>query len=221
MARKMRIAATAGAIIALISLSGIAFAASVTSDSPLGSAGVKKSEVSIGDLVADSMREAIGADIAFVSASELKEKDNQIPKGKISTEDVTAFVAYADDPIVQMNLTGKQIKQALERSILIYPKDNLGFLQVSGLRVSFDPSGAAESRVLSIKLGDKTLSDSDSYTVAMTRSMADGALGYWKIWTKDNIVRTTDSTIPKAIDQFFSSKTKINYSNLNRITTAD
>jgi 2',3'-cyclic-nucleotide 2'-phosphodiesterase (5'-nucleotidase family) len=217
MLTKIRFATAAGALMALVTLTGVAFAASVTSDSPLGTAGVRKSEVSIGDLVADSMREAIGADIAFVSASELKEKDAQIPKGKISTEDATQYVAYTDDPIVQMNLTGKQIRQAIERSVLIYPKDNLGFLQVSGLKVSFNPDKPAESRVVSIKLGDRTLSDSDSYTVAMTSSMANGALGYWKIWTKDNIVRTTDATIPTAIDKFFSARTRINYSNLNRI----
>ena len=137
------------------------------------------------------------------------------------TEDVTPFIAYTDDPVVELRLTGKQIKQALERSVVIYPQKNLGFLQVSGLRFTFDPTKPQESRVTSVRTGekgDKALSETESYAVAMTSSMANGALGYWKIWSKNEIRRVTETTVPKAVDAFFASRTSINYSNLNRIT---
>lgn len=205
-------------VIATLVVCGAAFAASVISESPLSTVGVQKEEVSLGDLVADAVRDALDANIAFISASELKERSADIPKGKVSTEDVTAFVAYTDDPLVEMKLTGRQIKQALERSVLIYPKKNLGFLQVSGLKFTFDLSKPQESRVTSVKIGNKALADDETYSVAMTSSMANGALGYWKIWSKDDKARSTDITIPKAIDQFFAGKSKIDYSDLNRIT---
>lgn len=207
-------------VLALIVVSaGMAAAApaSVTSESPLGTADVGKVEVSLGDLVADAIRASVGADAAFVSASELKDRDTQIPRGKITTADVTAYVAYTDDPIVVVNLTGRQIRQALERSVLIYPQMNLGFLQVSGIRFTFDPGKPQESRVTSVSVGNSPLSDSQTYTVAMTSSMANGALGYWKIWSKDDRARVTETTIPQAIDQFFSGRSSINYSTLNRI----
>ena len=69
--------------------------------------------------------------------------------------------------------------------------------------------------------GNKALSDNETYTVAMTSSMANGALGYWKIWTKEDKVRGTELTIPDAIEQFFSSRNTIDYSNLNRIVVAE
>jgi len=43
-------------------------------------------------------------------------------------------------------------------------------------------------------------------------------LGYWKIWSKSDIATPTQKTIPQAIDQFFSGRSTINYSTLNRIT---
>ncbi len=218
--KRFNVAIMALAVLA-ISASAV-FAASVTSESSLTTAGVQKSEVSAGDLVADAIRSALGADFAFISASELK-GDVTIPKGTVSTQDITGIIAYTDDTLVLMKLTGRQIKQSLERSVLIYPKNNLGFLQVSGLRFTFDPSRAQEDRVTSVLLGDKgdkALQDNAYYTAAMTSSMANGALGYWKIWSKDNKEKTTDTTIPQAVDQFFSSRTTINYSVQNRITAA-
>lgn len=207
----------AAALALVMALAGAAFAASVTSESTLSAKGVQKSEVSVGDLVADAIRSALGTDIAFISASELKEQVADLPKGNVSTEDVAAFVAYTDDPIVEMKLTGRQVKLAIERSVLIYPKNNLGFLQVSGISFTFDPGRPQEDRVTSVKLGNKEISDNTTYTVAMTSSMANGALGYWKIWSKDDRSKTTEMTIPDAIDKFFAGRSKINYSNLNRI----
>jgi len=221
MLAKMRFGVITAAIAAALVTAGPVFAASVTSESTLGTAGVGKAEVSLGDLVADAVRAAVDADVAFVSASELRERDTQIPKGKVMTEDVTPFIAYTDDPVVELRLTGKQLKQALERSVVIYPQKNLGFLQVSGLRFTFDPTKPQESRVTTVRTGlkgDKPLSETQSYAVAMTSSMANGALGYWKIWSKNEIRRVTETTVPKAVDAFFASRTSINYSNLNRIT---
>jgi 2',3'-cyclic-nucleotide 2'-phosphodiesterase (5'-nucleotidase family) len=201
----------------VIAAAGSAVAASVTSDGPLATAGAGKAEVSLGDLVADAIRNALTTDVGIISASELKERDVQIPSGKVATEDVTPFIAYTDDPIVEMRLTGRQIKQALERSLVIYPQKNLGFLQVSGIRFTFDPARPQENRVTSVRIGDKPLSDSQKYSVAMTSSMANGALGYWKIWSKNDRARETQITLPQAIDSFFSSRSTINYSTLNRI----
>lgn len=208
-----------GLILAAIALLNLpAFAASVMSQSPLSTAGIGKSEVSMGDLVADAMRFSVNADAALLAASELKESDKQIDRGRVDTQDIVRYVAYADDPLVLMKLSGRQIKQALERSVLIYPQKNLGFLQVSGIKFTFDPTKQQENRVVSVKIGDKPLSESQFYTVAVTSSLANGALGYWKIWSKNDIKQVTQKTIPRAVDDFFTSRSTIDYSVLNRIS---
>lgn len=211
---------SAFAVAVLMAASVSAFAATVDSASPLGTVGVGRAEVSMGDLTADAIRDAIRADIGIISASELKEKDAQIGRGKVSTDDIIPYISYTDDPIVEVRLTGRQVKLALERSVIIYPQKNLGFLQVSGLSFSFDPSSPPESRVTSIRVGGQPISDSQTYSVAMTSSMANGALGYWKIWSKNDIRRVTNTTIPQAIDSFLASRKSIDYSILNRISIA-
>ncbi len=97
-------------------------------------------ETAIGDLFADAVRSAVKADIAFVAASELRVKDAPIPAGEVAVTDITAFASYPDDPLAEVRLTGKAVKQALEKSVSIYPQPSLGFLQVSGLRFTIDPA---------------------------------------------------------------------------------
>ncbi len=207
-------------IISISACAALAAPASVTSEGPLGTAGVGKQEVSLGDLVADAIRSALGTDLAFVSASELKDRDSTVAKGKVTAADVAAYVAYSDDPVVRVNLTGKQIRLALERGVLIYPQKNLGFLQVSGIRFAFDSGKPQESRVTSVRTeSGASLSDGDTYSVAMTSSLANGALGYWKIWSKGDIKEPAQQiTIPEAVESFFTGRDRVDYTTQSRIT---
>jgi len=190
----------------------------VQSVSALGNKDPDKSETPIGDLVADAVRKALQADIAFIAASELKPKDPSFPPGKISSVDIIKLVSYTDDPLAILQLQGKAIRQALERSISIYPQPNLGFLQVSGLKFTFDPSKPSGERVISITVGSSPLADDAIYTIGVTNSMANGALGYWKVWSESNIKeRKPNLNIPTAIEMFFKLNPKIDYSIQDRI----
>ena len=191
----------------------------VQSVSALGNKDPDKSETPIGDLVADAVRKALQTDIAFIAASELKPKDPPFPPGKVSSVDIIKLVSYADDPLAILQLQGKAIRQALERSISIYPQPNLGFLQVSGLKFTFDPSKPSGERVILITVGSSPLADDAIYTIGVTNSMANGALGYWKVWNESNVKeRKPNLNIPIAIEMFFKAKPKIDYSIQDRIT---
>ena len=186
--------------------------------SPLGNKDVTKSETALGSLVADATRKLLHTDLAFIAASELKSKDPPIPSGKIATEDIQPFVSYPDDSLDVLELTGKAIRQALEKSVSIYPQPNLGFLQVSGVQFTFDPKKPAGERVTSIKIGSAALSESQTYTVAVTNSIAHGALGYWKVWEQDSISRRATANIVGAVDAYLKASRKIDYATLDRIS---
>ncbi len=190
----------------------------VQSASALGNKDPDKSETPIGDLVADAIRNVLKTDIAFIAASELKPKDPPFPPGKISSADITNLVSYADDPLAVLQMPGRAIHHALERSISIYPQPNLGFLQVSGLRFTFDPNKPSGERIVSVTIGNSPLSDDEIYTVGVTNSMANGALGYWKVWNESNIKERRPSlNIPTAIEMFFKANPKIDYNIQDRI----
>lgn len=189
-----------------------------TSAGPLENKEPGKGETSIGCLVADSFRAAMHSEVAFVSAGDLKPSTAAIESGKVRSGDVAALLTYPDEPVVVVALDGRMIREALERSVSSLPRSGQSFLQVSGCKVVFDPSRSG-GRIVSIEIGGKPLVNEQAYTVAMPNSLAGGALGYWKVWSKRNIVSGSASvTCTIAVDRYFKTNPKLDYSTLNRVT---
>ena len=217
---KIKIIGTASILVVLMITAITCYAAQSTSVSQLDNVDPGKAETAIGDLVADALRAAMHTDIAFVAASDLKQLAAPIPADAINSSDIIALIAYPDDSLATLTLDGKSIKQALERSVSNYPQSNFGFLQVSGIRFTIDPARPTGSRVSSINIGKSPINDDQKYTAAVSNSLANGALGYWKIWTKDNITsRSQNITNAGALDAYFQANPKLDYSTLNRIIT--
>jgi 5'-nucleotidase / UDP-sugar diphosphatase len=189
--------------------------ADVQSASALSSVGCQTQEVELGDLVADSIRNAGQTPIAFLPAGSLKEIT--IPAGSVKTDDVLECLQYPDDKIAVIELTGDQIARALERSVSIYPQKNMGFLQVSGLSFVFDPQSPKGYRVGSVIVGkDKLIADS-KYRVATTQPLADGAYGYFTVWGKNHPSELKEKTVSQAVTEFLSARDSVDYGSKNRI----
>lgn len=189
------------------------------SASPIGNKDPGKNETAVGALVADAMRVKLGSNIAFVTASELKPKNEPFPAGAITSDDIAGLVSYPDDPLAMLILRGSVIRQSLEKAVSMYPQPNLGFIHVSGLDFTFDPSKKSGDRITAIRVGGTPMNDEFFYTVAVTNSLANGALGYWKVWTKDDVKqRFPDTTIKEALQDFFRANPRIDYTRLGRVT---
>ena len=205
----------------VIALASTCFAEDVQSASPLGARDMGKTEAAVGDLAADAVRAALKTNVALIAASEIKSKDDPFPAGKVSSADIAKLVSYPDDPLAVLEITGKAIRAALEKSVAIYPQPSLGFLQVSGIKFKFDPARPVGERVHSVYIGDKLMLETARYTVAVTNSIANGALGYWKVWASQDVKsRQPDLTIVKAVEAYFKSTAKMDYGTLVRIATA-
>ena len=150
---------------------------------------VGKSETSLGDLVADAYKEASGADIAFVEASEIQGK---ISHGDVSYSDIMNVLPNGNNLSVY-TVSGGEILDALEMSARLYPSNNEGFLQVSGITfdvqetvkstVTVNASGKftgvkGEYRVTNVMIGGKELDLMDDYTVVATDAFWAGDTGY-------------------------------------------
>lgn len=190
---------TAGAATAKRMESKIIFADDVTT-AEIGSA-----ETPLGDYVADAIRSASGADIAFIAASSFA-SDARVSRN-VTADGVIKSLEYKDDSIVIVNLTGSQITRAMEHGLYLYPKANSGFLQFSGLNVTANPDGDKDKKVVSIRVGGASLEAGKTYKVAMPAPLANGALAYFRIWTKDNIDqasvgRLAQTTLQVAIENY-------------------
>jgi len=188
-----------------------------TTNTALSTLGCQIREVSIGDLAADALAAAGQSPLAFVAASELKEVSEPIGPGRVNSDKITALLSYPEELVVVLSLTGSEIRSALEKSVSFYPNKNLGFLQVSGLSFSFYPGRKSGQRVGEITVGDAPLVTDKNYEVAMTRSLGSGAIGYWRIWGKQDVVRETDVSFSKAVQSFLAAVKTVNYSGTDRI----
>lgn len=182
---------------------------------------VGKVETVIGDLVADAFRSAAHTDIALVSAGDLKPLSSSISPDGIKATDLTVLLMYPGDTVVTMALDGGMILQALETSVTSYAQPSLSFLQVSGLKFTFDPSRPAGQRVTAATINGANIVKEKSYTVAMLNSMAGGALGYWKVWSKRNIVDgTTPVTSASAVQDYIKANANPKLTTQGRINVA-
>lgn len=137
-------------------------------------ANVRTKETNLGNLVADVMRDAGSADIALTNGGGIRASINA---GSITVGDVFTVLPF-DNTLVVLEVTGANIKAALERSVSEYP-DQLGaFLQVSGLSFEFDPAKAPGERVVSVSVDNKPLDEKKIYTVATNDFVAAGGDGY-------------------------------------------
>jgi 2',3'-cyclic-nucleotide 2'-phosphodiesterase (5'-nucleotidase family) len=172
-----------GLVVSLLALALSAAAASAEvlgkTTGSLDATDARVSECSLGNLVADVARTALGADAAFVQASQLRPVD--IPEGDLTREALAGALLYPDENVVLVELSGEQIRSALERSLSMLPKPNTGFLQVSGMHVTYR-SAAVDARVAEVKIAGAALVASKAYKIAMPASLAKGALGYFRIF---------------------------------------
>ena len=133
-------------------------------------------------VAADALRDAAGADCAFIGAGLLNQT---FDKNNLAT-----MFEYPKDQIVVVDLTGSQIRDALERSVSLYPEPSTGFLQLSGIESTFSKSAAPGKRILNVTVGGLKLDDKRTYSVAMPEPLGRGDLGYFKIWDTSKIVKT-------------------------------
>lgn len=150
---------------------------------PLDAREARKAECTLGNLVADAARSAVGAEAALVQASQLRTE--VIPAGEVTRESLVDALLYPDERVVLVELSGAQIAAALERGLSMLPKKpSTSFLQVSGLNVTYRSEQPAEGRVVEVRVGGAPLAAAKSYKVAMPASLAKGALGYFRIFNE-------------------------------------
>ncbi len=137
-------------------------------------ANVRTRETNLGDLIADMMRQAGQADIALTNGGGIRAS---IDKGPVAVGEIFTALPF-DNTLVVLEVSGADIKAALERSVSAYPKELGAFLQVSGLEFEFDPSRAAGERVTAVTVAGAPLDPKRFYRVATNDFMAAGGDGY-------------------------------------------
>ena len=133
-------------------------------------------ESTLGNLVADAIREATGADIGFFNSGGIR---SDMRAGELVYGDIFEVSPFDNYPAV-VQLTGAQVAEAIR----IASAGERGLMQVSGIKYTVDAEKEKDkpadvrNRVVSISLADGTPLDPDHlYTVAMPDFIAAGGDG--------------------------------------------
>lgn len=125
-------------------------------------------ESPLAKMIAESEREAMGVDIAFVHQGEMRKS---LKKGKITVEDLYTNVPMGHS-VSKLILTGEQIKLALEQQ---WTKEYENRLQTVGLTYDWEAKAPIGSRVVVLKdkKGQK-IQPNNEYEVAVSNYLASG-----------------------------------------------
>jgi 5'-nucleotidase / UDP-sugar diphosphatase len=138
---------------------------------------VRGQETGIGNVIADALRAAVGADIAIINGGGIR-GDKQYEAGKdITRKDVLSELPFGNKTVL-IEATGKQIWDALENGFSKLEDGAGRFPQVSGMTIVADKSKPAGNRVVEVKLGDKPLDPAATYKLATNDFMLAGGDGY-------------------------------------------
>ncbi len=138
---------------------------------------VRGQESAMGNLIADAMRAATGADIAITNGGGIR-ADRTYDAGTVLTRrDILTELPFGNKTVLT-ELPGSQILAALENGFSKIEDGAGRFPQVSGLEVVFDPAAAPGSRVASVMVAGAALQADKLYSLATNDFMLGGGDGY-------------------------------------------
>lgn len=135
---------------------------------------VRRNESELGNLAADAFRWAAKSDIAIINGGGLRA---DLPAGDVKKRDIMAIFPFGNTLRVA-EIKGATIREMLEHSVEYYPASFGGFLDVSGLTFSYDPSKPGKHRVQDIFVGGQPLDADKIYTIALADFQTSGGDDY-------------------------------------------
>jgi 2',3'-cyclic-nucleotide 2'-phosphodiesterase (5'-nucleotidase family) len=116
-----------------------------------------------------------GADVSITNGGGIRAS---IEPGNITVGNIITVLPFGNY-VITKELTGKDIKDALEHGLKDMPNSAGSMAQFGGLTVTADITKPAGQRVVDIKLTNgKKFSETDKYVVASNDFMANGGDGY-------------------------------------------
>ena len=135
---------------------------------------VRTKETNFGQLVADAMLDATGAEVALTNGGGIRAS---IEAGDITKNHIVTSFPFGNY-LVTKEVKGKDIKAALEHGLSKYPEQNGGFPHVAGITFTFNTANPAGSRVSDLMIGGSPADMEKAYLFVTNDFMAAGGDDY-------------------------------------------
>eukprot|EP01102_Stenamoeba_stenopodia_P015892 TRINITY_DN5489_c0_g1_i1.p1 TRINITY_DN5489_c0_g1~~TRINITY_DN5489_c0_g1_i1.p1 ORF type:complete len:581 (-),score=154.90 TRINITY_DN5489_c0_g1_i1:83-1825(-) len=134
-------------------------------------------ESNVGNFITDVIRNEFNCDVVLLNSGTIR-SDATYGPGQFTMRDLLSILPFPDE-IMEIEVTGEQLWEALENSVSKYPAHEGRFPQVSGIKFTFDPSKTPGERVISVDINGIPLQFDKTYTFATKTYIAtQGADGY-------------------------------------------
>jgi 2',3'-cyclic-nucleotide 2'-phosphodiesterase (5'-nucleotidase family) len=155
---------------------------------------IRTQETAIGNLIADAIRASTGAQLAITNAGGIR-ANKQYPAGhKLTRRDVLSELPFGN-ATVMVEITGKDVKDAIENGLRDAPQGSGRFPVVSGLTFEADLKQPQGSRVTLVTVDGKPIDPAGKYTVASNNFMLGGGDGYSALGRGRTLIGLTDGKL--------------------------
>lgn len=138
---------------------------------------VRGEESTMGNLIADAMRWATGAQIALMNGGGIRADKTYDAGATLTKRDILTELPFGNITMVT-EIPGSQVLAALENAVSQVEKGSGRFAQVSGISFTFDPTAEAGARVSEVMVDGKPLDPNATYSVAVNDYILGGGDGY-------------------------------------------
>jgi 5'-nucleotidase len=179
-----------------------------------GKDAMRSRETSLGDLVADALREAAGADVALINGGTIRAG---IPAGTVTRGAIHEVLPF-DNWLISFALTGKELRAALEIGLSRVEVRDGGFPQVSGMSYTFDPRAPAGARLVSVSVGGAPLEEMRRYVLATHDFLAAGGNGYTVFAGHEPVFNDSGRWLRDILAEWWRRRGSVRYVTDGRIT---
>lgn len=131
----------------------------------------------MGNLITDALKAAVGADVALTNGGGIR-ADKQYQAGqKLTRRDILSEMPFGNTTVL-LEVTGAQIKDALENGVSQVRELGGRFPQVSGIVAEVDLKEPVGSRVKSVQINGQPLDPAKIYKLATNDFVGRGGDGY-------------------------------------------
>ena len=155
-------------------------------------------ETAFGNLLADALRAATGADVAISNGGGIRGNKEYAAGKAFTRRDVLTELPFGNKTVM-IRIKGADLTAALENGLGKLPETSGRFPQISGMMVEADTTKPAGGRVTKLMVGDKPVDPAASYTLATNDFMLNGGDGY-TVFAKAEILRDEKSGLLIAND---------------------
>ena len=128
---------------------------------------VRSAESNFGNLVADAMREAVGAEVALANGGGIRGDRLYEPGTVLTRKDILSELPFGN-VVVLIELSGADLLAALENGVSQIEDAAGRFPQVSGMSYRYDASKPAGRRIVAVEVGGRPLARDHHWPAAIT-----------------------------------------------------